>query len=471
MFRRSDVIPAQFAPGLMAASGFAATLYLFWPGFMTWDSTLQYMQAVTGKVQNPHPPIMAYLWMLTRRVIEGPGGMLVLQAAGYWSGFALIACAALRRPLQRTLAIALLGFFPPVFWLLPTIWKDNGFLAAMLLAIGLQLSGRPRRRALRSALVLLLAFYAFAVRVTGPLAVLPLLWFALGAEAPQLGVRTRLLRCAGIALLFVAATLGLSNLGVERLPYRAAVPIWDLARMSQLEQQILIPDYVIRNPKFDLERLERIGRPNRASFHDLRKPFTVMTDLDYEHLTPEQVDALLAHWIATIRAHPRSYLAHRLHVTKRLFLEPDQRIRHRLQSIPGFRLDFEFVQRPGYAGLDRWVKSLVDTPLYVPAVYAALALALLPASGLVTGWRRSAVRMLCVGGLLSVAPLPIISPSIDFRYTLWCTSGSLLALFLWLTHWLRRMDSPGKSVPQPLGGAAAGSGAAHTSAAPAGDFR
>src|SRR3990172_9327868 len=86
----------DLSPSLAGVFGFAVTLYLFYPGFMNWDSAWQFEQAVTEDVNNAHPPIMMHLWALTNRVLYGPAGMLAMQSAGYWGGLVLTAHYAVR---------------------------------------------------------------------------------------------------------------------------------------------------------------------------------------------------------------------------------------------------------------------------------------------------------------------------------------------------------------------------------------
>lgn len=224
--------PGCWSALLPALAGSALSVYLFYPGFMAWDSTAQFLQVVTGEVENPHPPIMVYLWMLTKRLVPGPGGLFLVHVAGYWSGIALISAHLARHPAARAALILALGFFPPTFELIPVVWKDSGALASLLLCTGLLLHAESRSTA---GGALGCAVYAAAVRSLGILTTLPLLWTIAGSLVGTAAARRRRALFAGLAAgvaLFVAVV---GNVGVKRLPYRAAVPLWDLAILS-LEQ-------------------------------------------------------------------------------------------------------------------------------------------------------------------------------------------------------------------------------------------
>ena len=52
---------------------------LHFPGEMNPDSTGQYMEVLSGKYTDWHPPIMAAWWSVLRRIADGPVTMLVFH--------------------------------------------------------------------------------------------------------------------------------------------------------------------------------------------------------------------------------------------------------------------------------------------------------------------------------------------------------------------------------------------------------
>ena len=77
----ADPGSARLAPWLAALAGWALVLWVFWPGYMSWDSAYQWWQARHDQFDSVHPPLLAMIWQLTDRVVEGPGGMFALQCA------------------------------------------------------------------------------------------------------------------------------------------------------------------------------------------------------------------------------------------------------------------------------------------------------------------------------------------------------------------------------------------------------
>ena len=64
-------------------------LYAFHWGVITPDSVVQYEQALTGRYDDWHPPVTAWLW---RQLLHfGPGGapFLVTEIMLYWGAFGL----------------------------------------------------------------------------------------------------------------------------------------------------------------------------------------------------------------------------------------------------------------------------------------------------------------------------------------------------------------------------------------------
>jgi hypothetical protein len=410
------------------------TLYLYYPGFMAWDSTEQFAQVMSGRILNWHPPIMVYLWRLTNAVIFGPGGMLILHAAAYWTGLVLIAAAALRRPLPRVALVLVLGFFPPVFGLLGTVFKDSGMTAFLLLAVGLTLADRDaireaeaggrRPNPLVVGAALACAFYAAAVRVTGLLGVVPILWLLAGRRGGS--GRRRAAVSGALTLVFAGGIAGFHALGATPMPYRAAVPLWDLAMVSLASGRVLIPEEAVRGGRLDLAGLRRITQPWRCSFHD---PHGAL-EVSFHFLDPAGANRVTEQWLRAIRQHPGPYFDHRARVTRRLMVDPEPKLVHRMWSIPSQEVPVEFHARPGFPSVHRALAAAGRSLLYQPWIYLLGALVAVLGALRLAGPPASVVRSLAASGVLSVAPLPVIAPSIDLRYSIWLIVATLLSLAL-----------------------------------------
>ena len=93
------------APALLASAMLAFSLGLsllaYWPGLMIWDSVRQYDQALSGRMDDWHPPLMEWIWRQFSFVAPGPAPMLVLQLALYALGYGLLIASAWRAGRQE----------------------------------------------------------------------------------------------------------------------------------------------------------------------------------------------------------------------------------------------------------------------------------------------------------------------------------------------------------------------------------
>ena len=78
---------------LAGAVGLALTLWLFFPGYMSWDSAYQWWQVRHGIVDPIFPPVMGGIWRVTEWLSPGPGGYFLYQATLYWLAFAAFAAS------------------------------------------------------------------------------------------------------------------------------------------------------------------------------------------------------------------------------------------------------------------------------------------------------------------------------------------------------------------------------------------
>jgi hypothetical protein len=157
-------------------------MFLLYPGFLSWDSVNQLMQARSGSYGDWHPPFMSVTWRYIDHILSGPFGMLSLQLDLFVSGLMLVLGGGRDRPAPIPLLLTMGAclFFPPVVGILGSVWKDVLMEAALLLCFGLAgiigKEDRPARRWLLTAVLLLLCVYAAGLRYNAILAILPLIW-------------------------------------------------------------------------------------------------------------------------------------------------------------------------------------------------------------------------------------------------------------------------------------------------------
>jgi len=419
---------------LIAAIGFAVTLWAFYPGYMSQDSAAQYLQARTGNFDTQHPPLMAMIWRLTDRVIPGPGGIFVLFALMVWSGLAMLASHATTQRWMTVTAIPAIGWWPPMIGLVAHVWKDVGLLAAFLLASGLL--ARESRRP--SRVLLAMAFGAIAMgaafRHNGLFAAIPFMPYLAVRWSRSGTTRRRIVAVVALATLFTIAVAELPTYlpHVERRSMWPTVALWDLAAVSIDENRILIPDSLLR-PGLTVADLSSNFSPftNTSTFRtdrirlSLREPYDAMQNRD-----------LLRAWVALPFRHPSAYWRHRWRLTRLLFGSS-------LQGRPSYLvLQPEYQQladnppvSPNRSTLNWLVIHallvLIATPLFSGWLYVSVALlVLLGCVVQTTSENRALAATIAASGLCYAVPLSVLSGAADFRYLSWLVGASLVAMLL-----------------------------------------
>jgi hypothetical protein len=176
--------------------------FCFAPGFMSYDSMVQYKTALDQQYTDSHPAVMSYIWHLAQSVASGPQSLLMLHLALLGAGILIW---------QRNIASSARALLLPAMFLLPwvvnfagVLWKDVGMAFALLVATGLLYTKNKDWRI--AALSIPFIFYATAVRHNAILAVVPLIFFGLRYFWP-----TRSLVQIAILSLLVSGTLSLAN--------------------------------------------------------------------------------------------------------------------------------------------------------------------------------------------------------------------------------------------------------------------
>ena len=455
----------RLAPWTAALLGLAVTLAVFWPGYMSWDSAYQWWQARHDRFDSVQPPLMAMIWQLSDRVVDGPGGMFALQAALLWSALALFASALPVRPALRFALVLGLGFWPPLFALLPHVWKDLWTLAGFAWALALLAQDlRAPHRGWRAGALLALTF-ACAFRHNAITGALPLVAWLGWREAVACGwvpMRAR----PGATVAFTAAMMatvmlvsGLPNLDprvrhTERV--WSVVTLWDAAAVSLAEGALVYPPALV-DPTLTLDELRGkfVDYSNTSVFETgkLRHSF----DAPY---TPAQREALDALAWSLARDHAPAYFAHRWRLMQLLLGWDRAGLPDGLVLMPGLH---QYQDNPPvppqtsalHARVLATLQLLVDTPLFAGWIYllacvgvmgVAGATLLRPArAGAASAARRPAVRLAAVVAASSLAyalPLALASGSAEFRYLAWPVLATLAALILLAINPAVRLSGP-----------------------------
>lgn len=416
-------------------------LHAFHWGVVTPDSVVQYGQALSGRYDDWHPPVTAWLW---RQLLHlGPGGapLLILDVALYWGAIGLIAETLRARHGAAAAAIPiLLAALPIPFGQIGALLKDPLMAGLMLMASALLIrraAGGPGWLPVAAIPLILLAS---ATRINALFAALPLLLLA----APQAWT-ARFGRYAASAA--VGAMLLLAS-------------GWTINDVL-LKPQHSHPLYSLIN--FDLAGIVAQGGPNG---------YPGLSDADARRLTAHCYDPRLygAHdaelcalpedgiadhvartgdspigiWLNAVIRAPGAYLRHRIaHLdwNWRLMVPsvPDDAVY--LMSEPN-DLGLRFIPNAATRVVVGAARIMAWSPFGRPASWLAVALGLLivaprlPSRRIVTALAASALLYGGAYALVSVAP--------DLRYNLWTMLAAMIGLAIVLAEraalsWRRRL--------------------------------
>ena len=295
----------------MTAAGFALTLYVFYPGIMTFDALYVYKDMAKGFYGDWQSPVMIVLWSLIDPIAPGSASMFLLIATFYWLAFGLLALTMARHSVWPALALLLLAVSPPAFVFVGIIWRDVLFANTWLLAAALSFAAANRDSKLRvPAQAMALGLLALGVLLRpNALAAAPIL-------AAYILWPTRF-SWKRAAILYAPAALGLFGLvqvvyynvlGATRQQPLHPIMVFDLGGISHFATTNVFPG----SWTADETALITHGcyQPIAWDIYWTQEPCQfVMKYLEREKLfaSPALTDA----WKHAIVSHPTAYLQHR----------------------------------------------------------------------------------------------------------------------------------------------------------------
>jgi hypothetical protein len=362
-------------PGAMLVVAGLLHAAVYWPGIMIWDAIRQYGEALSGRYDDWHPPLLDWLWRQTLAIAPGPGPMLTLQLLLYWGGFALLSARAAGDGRKRLAwALAAFAFLPLAVALLGEVMKDAMMAASLVAATGLIAWRRPWAEA--GALALLL--FAAALRFNALFAALPLLLALLPRGWRSGRLRFAFAAAVGAALLLLPLPAANRLLDARPSGVGLSLVIFDLGGITARSGESVFP------PLEDVDDPVAVSRgcyspakwdryawwgedPCDIGFDNVGAAYRTLGQSPYRA------------WAAAVAAHPLAYAAHRLshfNVETRFLARGRVEQPAFAQSDPnpwGFRV------RPNAAlgAIERLVLLLDATPLGWPCCWLALAVGVL----------------------------------------------------------------------------------------------
>jgi hypothetical protein len=417
-----------FLPALsfLLVFGLIASIWAcFAPGFMSYDSVVQYQSALDQHYTDSHPAIMSYVWHLCMQLVPGPQSLLYLHLTLLALGV-FIWQANFRNSVWSLLVPALF-MLPWVINFAGVLWKDVGMAFSLLIATGLLFT---RRKSMWLALLSMpFLFYAIGVRHNAVLAVIPILFLAFRHYFPKapiwLGGLTTILLTGTFLLTVFVVTYSFIN--AEKKHYETFLMGDDIATISAKTHQNLLP--WVKDD--DLNTCSAFPILYERAMCFISKGYdpsgSLVVNIPY--------DETYSLWKRTIFSYPFEYALVRIEAFF-YFLRPPQ-------ALPGYTwfygiakndMDIRLVN-PEMAGvLEQYMISTNKTvlsELFKPYVWLLLATIILGwVSRIPPSIEKTQIIVLNTSALGCFFSLLIAVPSVDFRYVYWCVIATTLSVVI-----------------------------------------
>jgi hypothetical protein len=445
-FRPSTAAGASFGAPLLiaaiAAAGFALTIAVFYPGYMTNDATFiyQYMQAWSfGDWQSP---LMSILWRLIDPLTPGSASMFLLIATLYWVGFAVVGLAAARRCVWIGFAVPLLALLPPGFMLLAMIWRDVLFAVIWLLAGAIVYAATERRARVRwlvQALALGLVAFGVLLRpnaiVAAPFIVAYVI-FPAHFDWKQAAI---IFIPALVACYVLVQVVYYVVLDVKRENPLHSLLVFDLGGITHFSGENQFP--VTWNAEEIALLTNGCYNPERWDTYWTIEPCRfVMQRLESSDDIIFGTPRLTAAWWRAVTTHPLAYLAHRASFMRTFLGRSNLTLELYNLDQPGFT---PLTRNPRFRTVLALHEALKPTVLFRLGFWLILAAAI----GAVA-WRARATPAgaFAIGAtgsaIIYVMTFFVVGVASDFRYGYWCVLASLVGAAGVLTQARRRPATP-----------------------------
>src|SRR5438045_6149153 len=97
----------------LVAAGYGLTLWIFYPGIMTFDAKFVYGYIAKRTLGDWQSPVMTVLWGAIDPIAPGQGSMFLLIETSYWMGFVMLALVVARRSRRFDFVLPLLALLRP----------------------------------------------------------------------------------------------------------------------------------------------------------------------------------------------------------------------------------------------------------------------------------------------------------------------------------------------------------------------
>ncbi|WOZ79007.1 hypothetical protein [Kosakonia sacchari] len=407
--------------------------YCFAPGFMSFDSIVQYESAYSGVFADNHPAIMSFIWHYLMKLIPGPQSLLC---------FHLLLLAVGLFAWQKNISHPVGVFFLVVFFLSPWIinfsgvlWKDVGMAFSLLTGTALLFNNRREKSIAIWAFPFL--FYALAVRYNSIVAILPLVFLALRYHFPAKKIWFSIF----LSIFIVAFSYGLSKfitynvIHAEKRYYETLLMGDDIAEIAAKTDQNLLP--AIKNE--DLKACSIFPILYERALCFIEKGYDPSGSL-VVNMQPTEVYSL---WKRTVLENPLLYIENRLTAFAYFLRSPSlEPVYSWFPGVMDNNLGITLYHKNWADSLGNYVLTAQKTTVsgfFKPYVWLISAIVMLAAALLVTDNAfRTQIISLNSSSLGCFLSLLLAVPSVDFRYIYWCVIATTVSFVIFITATIRK---------------------------------
>lgn len=405
---------------IFASGGFITLWVIFYPGFMSFDSLLQYSQAKSLIFSDWFPPMMAWLWSILDFFLTGPSSMLAFNLFLLW--VSIYIWWKSYKSYKLSWLIFLMPFLPWILNFSGVIWKDV-CLAFSLFALVSLLNRKYTYGTYIAAF--LLAFFAINIRQNALFAVIPICFtFYFFIFKKHYFIAPFLLSIITIGVIFYAGTV----FNYKLLHAQKVYPVnWmlndDLSYLSAKSRKSYFPNVNIEEiyecAANEIGQNKYVGKTGCLS----KQPSYASSGIDPL--------SLKASWIKAVSNNVLDYVRFRLAAFSYLLRSPDTTpfyIWH-----PGIDDNsYGFKKIPNGASLlaeEYVVGSASFLPfffkpywwLYVSTIFLFISFLYVPTRVIII------IRCLLTSSIFYIIGYIPLTPMADFRYIYWSVIASTLA--------------------------------------------
>jgi hypothetical protein len=419
---------AWLAPLALLAAGFALSVAVFYPGYMTIDAEWIY-KAIYGGYGDWQSPVMSVLWRVIDPIAPGSLSMLLLMTLLYWGSFGLVAVTVARHVPWLGIVTALLAFAPPASFFVGMIWRDVLFADVWLCAAALTYATaeRPlRTRWLVQILAMALVAFGLLLRpnaiFAAPLLAAYVIWPA-AFHWKRVAIAVMPGIVAGYALIH---TVYYTVLDAERQHPLHSVFVFDLGGITYYSGENRFP-VTFTPEQTAMLFTDKCYNPTLWDYYWHIEPCDfVMARLERQDDKFFGTPRLIEAWRSAVLTNPLAYLKHRATFMWTFLTEP-------LMVLPVLSLKEPsrqiYTQNRNFMKMIAVHNALETTWLFRVGLWLAVAVAVLafawplratPSGAFAIGVTGSAIIY-----VLSFFPFGVAA---QFRYGYWCVLASLVGI-------------------------------------------